>query len=93
MTAISCRWASSGRNVTRSLGAADIEFSPDGKDAVSTSYDGTIRVWPIPTASEDILCDKMTSNMSRKTWNSSVSPDIPYHKLCQNLPIDGEVGK
>ncbi|MFI7670621.1 TIR domain-containing protein [Nocardia sp. NPDC049526] len=71
----------------------DVEFSPDGKDVVSTSNDRTIRVWPIPAASEDILCDKMTYNMSRERWNSWVSPDIPYHKLCPNLPIFGEEGK
>lgn len=71
----------------------DVEFSPDGKDVVSTSYDGTIRVWPIPTASEDILCDKMTYNMSRERWNTWVSPEIPYHILCPNLPISGEEGK
>ncbi|MFI6956108.1 TIR domain-containing protein [Nocardia sp. NPDC050408] len=70
-----------------------VEFSPDGKDVVSTSYDGTIRVRPVPTASTDILCDKMTSNMSRERWNSWVSPKIPYHKLCPNLPIKGEEGK
>ncbi|WP_040690714.1 nSTAND1 domain-containing NTPase [Nocardia vinacea] len=70
-----------------------VEFSPDGKDVLSTSYDGTIRVWPIPTASEDVLCDKMTYNMSRERWNSWVSPEIPYHKLCPNLPIFGEEGK
>ncbi|WP_433527246.1 TIR domain-containing protein [Nocardia pseudovaccinii] len=70
-----------------------VEFSPDGREVVSTSFDGTIRVWPIPTASEDILCDKMTYNMSRERWNSWVSPEIPYQKLCPNLPISGEAGK
>ncbi|WP_433754394.1 TIR domain-containing protein [Nocardia sp. CA-135398] len=70
-----------------------VEFSPDGKRVVSTSADGTIRVWPIPIASTEILCDKMTYNMSRETWKSWVSPKIDYVELCPNLPIAGEDGK
>ncbi|WP_063813167.1 nSTAND1 domain-containing NTPase [Nocardia anaemiae] len=70
-----------------------VDFSPDGKRVVSTSIDGTIRLWPVPIASTEILCEKMTYNMSRETWKSRISPKIDYVKLCPNLPIAGEEGK
>jgi WD40 repeat protein len=67
----------------------NVKFSPDGSKVASASVDRTIRVWPVPTASPDKLCAKMTSNMSRKTWDTWIPPatHIPYTALCPGLPI------
>ena len=44
----------------------------------------------MPTPSREKLCEKITYNMSRDNWDFWVSPDIPYQKLCDDLPIAGE---
>jgi hypothetical protein len=38
-------------------------------------------------ASPDMLCAKLTTNMSRKQWREWVSPDIDYIKTCPDLPV------
>jgi hypothetical protein len=37
----------------------------------------------------DMLCPKLTANMSHKPWRDWVSPDphIGYHELCPGLPV------
>ena len=40
-----------------------------------------------PKAWSDLLCAKVTRNMSRKEWREQVSPDIEYHEQCSGLPI------
>ena len=37
-------------------------------------------------ATPQMLCDKLTTNMSRKQWREWISPDIEYIKLCPRLP-------
>ena len=68
----------------------DVKFSPDGTRLASASVDRTIRVWPVPTPSREKLCDKMNYNMSHDDWAFRVGADIPYKKLCENLPVAGE---
>ena len=64
-----------------------VAFSPDGSRIVSASHDKTLRVWPGPTAWPDMLCDKLTANMSHKQWRDWVSPDIDYIEVCPDLPV------
>ena len=64
-----------------------VAFSPDGRRIVSGSADNTVRLWPGPPAWPDLLCDKLTANMSHKQWRDWVSPDIPYITVCPGLPI------
>jgi hypothetical protein len=45
------------------------------------------RVWPGPAAWPDLLCAKLTTNMSHKQWDEWVSPDIDYIQVCPDLPI------
>ena len=52
----------------------------------SGSDDNTVRLWP-DSASPDMLCAKLTTNMSHQQWRDWVSPDIDYIKVCPDLPV------
>lgn len=64
-----------------------VAVSPDGRLIASASRDMTVRLWPGPTAWPELLCDKLTANMSHKQWRDWVSPDINYITQCPRLPI------
>jgi WD40 repeat protein len=67
----------------------NVTFNPDGTKLVSTGADQALRIWPIPKASPEALCAKLTRNMSRDHWNEWVSPEIDYITACPGLPIAG----
>jgi WD40 repeat protein len=69
-----------------------LDFSPDGAKLLSASRDHTMRMWPVPKASSDDLCAKLTHNMSRKQWNHFVSPEIAYTAVCPGLPEANDAG-
>jgi WD40 repeat protein len=68
-----------------------LTFGFNGERLVTTSYalgNGTVvRFWPA-TASADMLCDKLTTNMSRQAWGEWIStdPNVEYRELCPGLP-------
>jgi WD40 repeat protein len=64
-----------------------VAFSADGKAFASASWDATVRIWPGPTAWPEILCDKLTVNMSHQQWRDWIAPDVSYMQLCPNLPV------
>jgi WD40 repeat protein len=69
-----------------------IAFSTDGTQLVSCSTDG-IRVWPAPQRWADVLCSKMTRNMSRAEWREWVSPEVEYVVQCPGLPVPPDAPK
>ena len=60
----------------------------------SAGRDDTVRLWPV-AATPQMLCNKLTANMSHKQWRDWVSSDIGYITLCPGLPIpaDGATGQ
>lgn len=64
-----------------------VVFSPDGRAVVSGSKDATLRRWAVLEAWADALCAKLQRNMSVKEWRERVSPDIPYVRQCDRLPV------
>ncbi|MFE7722098.1 TIR domain-containing protein [Nocardia rhizosphaerihabitans] len=42
--------------------------------------------WPGPGAWTELLCDKLTFEMSRQQWSDWVSPDLEYRPSCPGLP-------
>lgn len=64
-----------------------IAFDADGTHIISGSADKTIRVW---IASIDLLasmvCAKVWRNLTVEEWREFVGADIPYQKVCLDLP-------
>jgi WD40 repeat protein len=67
-----------------------VAYSPDGHSIASASADTTIRIWPAQAAPQ-MLCDKLTTNMSHRQWREWVSPDIGYQAPCQGLRVAADV--
>jgi hypothetical protein len=62
-----------------------VAFSPDGRWFGSGGADENVQLWP--AIWPEVLCNKLTVNMSHKQRRVWVSPDIPYIAVCPGLPI------
>ena len=65
------------------LGAA---FRPDGRRIASASAGSTVQQWQADS-SPQMLCAKLTENMSHRQWREEVSEHIDYIALCPGLPV------
>lgn len=66
--------------------AANVGFSADGSGIFAGGGESAWR-WPGPAMWPDLLCNKLSANMSRAQWRMWVSPDIDYIAACPELPI------
>jgi WD40 repeat protein len=87
--------AKSGRPLPARFGADDntgrmgleLAFSHDGSRILSVNVNGELRVWLAPDGWAELLCSKLTRNMTRQQWKEWVSPEIEYQVQCRGLPI------
>ena len=63
-----------------------VAYSPDGQRLATAGDDGAVRMWP-GVAFPEMLCAKLSANMSRQQWREWVSTDIDYIPACPALPI------
>ena len=69
----------------RNMNGGDIEISDDNRRILANGLPSG-RLWPGPAAWPDLLCGKLTQNMSQKEWDEWVEPSIPYESACPDLP-------
>jgi hypothetical protein len=46
-----------------------------------------VRVWPAPKAWPELLCAKLTRNMTQAEWREWISPEIDYIVQCPGLLV------
>lgn len=61
-----------------------IAFSADGKRIASLSANGII-VWSDPSQWIDMLCGKLTRNLSHEEWQQWISSTLPYQRPCATV--------
>ncbi|MFD6390972.1 toll/interleukin-1 receptor domain-containing protein [Nocardia sp. NPDC060259] len=80
-----------GEPLDGSPGSIDDVWISADSTSVRTSYSGFdnnsgMWTWPGPAAWTELLCDKLTFEMSRQQWSDWVSPDLEYRPSCPGLP-------
>ena len=82
-------YAPIGTPLTGHQGKAAVAFSADDQRILSGAMDGNIHLWPAPRDLNELVCSKLTANMSRQQWHDWVSanPFIRYEVLCPGLPV------
>ena len=64
----------------------EVTFNQEGS-LVGLTGTGSVLLWPGPTMWAELLCSKLTRNVSRKQWQEWVSPEIDYQVQCAGLPV------
>jgi len=64
----------------------EVTFTQEGS-LVGLSGTGSVILWPGPTMWAELLCSKLTRNISHKQWQEWVSPQIAYQVQCPGLPV------
>jgi WD40 repeat protein len=67
----------------------DIAFTRDNKYLIASCNSGEIRVWPTdPKALAELVCPKLTRNMTREEWSLYVEKDKDPEITCTNVVIE-----
>ncbi|MEJ0033771.1 MAG: outer membrane beta-barrel protein [Bacteroidota bacterium] len=67
----------------------DIAFTKDNNHLVASCNSGEIRVWPTdPKALAELVCPKLTRNMTREEWQLYVEKDKDPEITCANVVIE-----
>jgi WD40 repeat protein len=67
-----------------------VAFSPNNDQIVSGSGDGNLHLWSPPAKLEDLICSKLTTNMSKQQWREWVQVSLDdYKQFCRGLPDAG----
>ena len=64
----------------------EVTFNQEGS-LVGLSGTGSVILWPGPAMWAELLCSKLTRNISHKQWQEWVSPQIDYQVQCRGLPV------
>jgi WD40 repeat protein len=64
-----------------------IDFTDDGHAVRWSGPDGKAWSLPAPSAWADVVCSKLSRNMSPAQWRDWVSPEINYLVQCPGLPV------
>lgn len=81
-----------GAPLEKAQGTSSLAFSADGRHLAAASLDNKIqiRVWDAPAAWPELLCQRLTRNMSHREWQKFVGATLPYTKQCPNLPVPND---
>ncbi len=61
----------------------DLSFTPDDNKIVSGSADRTVRIWTTKSSIlADIICTKVSRNLTPEEWDKYIGSDIKYEKTC-----------
>ena len=71
-----------------------VEFSPDGRQLLSTGPAPDRRLFPPPAidAWSNLLCAKLSANPSHQQWHAWIAADVGYTEICPGLPIAPDNG-
>ena len=67
-----------------------VAFNPDGMRIYSASRSGALHLWAGPLHWPDMLCSKLSRNMSRAQWQAWVSKEMDYVVQCPGLPVPAD---